>query len=173
MPSQHPPSDESTIERCSSLVNDAMYAVGLQYRRLHGTEPEDEKFIFRWWWDIQFLVIALYRLRRAAKICYSAYGVQLALQHAVKQFDESLPDLKQMRDIGEHMDEYAVDKQTRHNLSVNRRMLQSGSWDGTTFHWLTGSLNVDGALAAAIDLHKAVMNAKRAFFGKSEQLPDT
>ena len=39
------PDPAATWERSKSLVNDAMYTVALQRRRLRGREPEDDTFI--------------------------------------------------------------------------------------------------------------------------------
>jgi len=60
--------------------------------------------------------------------------------------------LKRMRDIAEHIDEYAVDAPRRHDNNVDRMMLGRGEWDGTTFHWLDVQLNIDVARSAAEQL---------------------
>lgn len=59
-----------------------------------------------------------------------------------------------MRNVGEHVDGYAVDAASRHENSVSRLQLQAGSWDGTVYSWLGESLNVDVALNAAEKLSK-------------------
>lgn len=57
--------DAAALERAKSLANWACYTIALQRRRLQSGEPEDETFIFRWWADLEFLVVTLRRLRRA------------------------------------------------------------------------------------------------------------
>jgi len=63
-----------------------------------------------------------------------------------------------MRNIAEHADDYAIDSPKRHVKTVDRRQLEVGQWDGTTFRWLQEAdgaphqLNIDVALAAAEDL---------------------
>ncbi len=49
-----------------------------------------------------------------------------------------------------------ADAASRHEKSVSRLQLQVGSWDGTVYSWLGGSLNVDVALNAAEKLLEAI-----------------
>lgn len=59
------PSSAAVMERAFSLVNEAMFTVELQRRRVRSEEPEDSRFPARWWADVQFLIVAL---RRAAEL---------------------------------------------------------------------------------------------------------
>lgn len=113
-------------------------------------------FIFRWWADVQFLIVALSRLRRSAQIAQSVAAVSTVVEAAIREFDQALPCLKTMRNIGEHVESYAVDDPKRHNKSVSRSQLQVGQWDGTVYVWLGESLNIDVALDAARKLLEAV-----------------
>ena len=155
------PTDAAILERAKSLCNEACYMVLLQRRRLQTIEPEDEVFVFRWWADLQFLIIALHRLRRWAHLAADVPSVSNDLQVAIREFDNALPDLAKMRNVGEHIDDYAVDhpKKRRHR-DVDRRQLQVGKWDGKVFRWLESSPNVDDALKAAEKLLQAVREAK-------------
>jgi hypothetical protein len=38
-----------------------------------------------------------------------------------------------MRNVGEHIDDYALDRTSRHHPAVNRGMLQVASWDDNTY----------------------------------------
>ncbi len=62
------PSDAAILERAFSLVNEAMMTIALQRRRVRSSEPEDETFVFRYWADLQFFIIAMRRLRRVAEL---------------------------------------------------------------------------------------------------------
>ena len=70
--------------------------------------------------------------------------------------------LATMRNIGEHFDSYALDSPGRHDKWIDRRQLEVGEWDGTTFRWLRQrdgryhELNTNDALAAAERLYDAV-----------------
>jgi hypothetical protein len=125
------PSPAAIIERAYSLANEAMFTIAMQRRRLRSVEPEDGKFVFRWWADLQFMILALNRLRLAALVAGKARGVKIGA--ALKNYDAALPLLKSMRDVGEHIDVYAVDSSKRFNKDISRRQLQTGTWDGTTF----------------------------------------
>ena len=154
-------SDASKIERTLSLASQEMYTVALQCRRLRSKEPEDSKFIFRWWADLQFLIVSLTRLRRSIEIAKKVSVAKNDLAKALKVFDRSLPDLKTMRNVGEHIDNYANDQ--GRNKNVNRRELQVGSWDGTTYIWLGKSLNIDDANRAGKELFQELQNVAKKF----------
>jgi hypothetical protein len=62
-----------------------------------------------------------------------------------------------MRNVGEHIDEYAIEKGRDRN--VDRRALQVGSFGKVTLDWLGGRLDADAALAAAEALHRAIKAA--------------
>jgi hypothetical protein len=66
-----------------------------------------------------------------------------------------------MRNVGEHIDDYAVDSPKRQHKEVRRQDLQVGTWDGTTYEWLGDSLNIDTAHEAAYALFVAVSTAAK------------
>jgi hypothetical protein len=156
------PSDAAILERAKSLGSEACYAIALQRRRLRSTEPEDAVFISRPWVDLQFMIVALRRLRRSALLAARVRLVAEDLQAAIKEFDQTLPSLAKIRNVGEHIDEYATDSQKRHHLDVSRRQLQVGSWDGKFFSWIVG-LDIDTALKAAEKLFKAIKDGIAKF----------
>jgi len=150
------PSDAAILERAVSLAHEAALTVALQRRRLRSDEPEDEVFPGRWWVDAQFLIVALRRLRRAAELAQKVAAAERAVKTAVSDFDLALPGIREMRNVGEHIDSYAVDDPNGHHSVVRRQELQVGSWDGTTYSWLNHELDVDVAEAAALDLYEAL-----------------
>jgi hypothetical protein len=123
------PSSEVILERAKSLSNEACFTVAMQHRRLRSTEPEDEKFIFRWWADLQFLIVALRRLRRSVQLIANVPRISEPIQPAIKEFDSALPGLVRIRNVGEHIEDYVLSR--GHDASINRGQLQVGSWDGT------------------------------------------
>lgn len=68
------------------------------------------------------------------------------IQQAIKAFDEALPVLSRLRNVGEHIDDYAVGE--GFDSSVRWGQLQVGGWDGVTFAWLGTELNADRAMEA-------------------------
>jgi hypothetical protein len=154
------PTDKVILERAQSLCNEACYTVALQCRRLRSQEPEDNAFIFRWWADLQFLIIALRRLRRAAELGENISSVSTVLKEAIRDFDHALPNIKKIRNVGEHIDQYVLDAPKRHHKDVHRGELQVGHWDGTVFTWLGTDLNIDAALDAAEKLFLTVQQLR-------------
>lgn len=156
------PSDEAILERALSLANEAMFTVALQVRRLSSEELEDQVFVFRWWADLQFLVVALRRLQRSAAIALQVQVAAARVADALAEFELALPGLPVMRNVGEHTDAYAVDSPSRHHQFVDRRMLQVGEWDGRTYTWLRDAagqpmrLDVQDARAAAEELFQGL-----------------
>lgn len=155
------PSDAATIERAHSLANEAIHMVALQRRRLQSEEPEDETFIFRRWADFQFFIVSLRRLRQAALLAARPTAGKAAIESAISEFDDSLPDLRKMRNVGEHVDEYAVER--GRDRSVSRRALQVGTFNATTLEWLGERLDADEALAAAERLYGAIKDARSTY----------
>jgi hypothetical protein len=102
----------------------------MQLRRIRGVEPEDDDFVFRRLADIRFFIISLNRLRTTATIGYNVPDtkIQCSIIEAVEEFDKALPELKKLRNIGEHQNGYAVDSPDRRVklLIVNSSKLISG-----------------------------------------------
>ncbi|HCG03147.1 MAG TPA: hypothetical protein DEV93_21730 [Chloroflexi bacterium] len=159
------PTSAATYERARRLANVSMFAVDLQVRRLRSTEPEDGTFIFRKWFDFDSLIVALTRLRRAATLARKVPEIRRPVAAALREFDSSLPDFTRLRDVAEHIDEYAVDSGKRD--SVLRHDLEVSSIDGggPTLNWLGVQLNASEALVAAGRLFKAIQDAS-AFLPK-------
>ncbi len=147
------PSDEATYERARRLANLAIWTVKIQLRRLQSVEPEDEEFIIRKFSDFHFLIVALTRLRRAAELAQKVDPLKKTMKKAIRDFDSSLPSRKKMRDIAEHIDEYAID--SGRNKSVSRKSLEVASCNGTTWTWLGHDLNTNEAMKASDQLFEA------------------
>jgi hypothetical protein len=152
-------SDKSILQRAISLCNEACFAVALQHRRLRSTEPEDKSFVFRWWVDIQFLVVALRRLRRPAEIAGCVSALSDLISVALREFDDTLPSLAKMRNVGEHVEDYALGR--GRDTTVSPGELQVGCLDWPVYSWLGESLNLDTALTAAEKLLQAVRGCSR------------
>jgi hypothetical protein len=101
-------SDQAILQRAICLCNEACFAVALQHRRLRSTEPEDDTFVFRWWVDLQFLIVALRRLRRSAEIAECIPMLADLINVALRGFDEAVPGLAKMRNVGEHVEDYGL-----------------------------------------------------------------
>ncbi len=126
------PSDAVILERARRFANKAMWSVALQHRRLRSTEPEDAEFVFRWWVDLQFFIVALRRLRRAGELARRAASVADFVSKTLTTFDRKLPQLALIRNVGEHIDDYAAGAPGRRYKAIGRGMVQVGAWGGST-----------------------------------------
>ena len=82
------------------------------------------------------------------------------MRSALAVFEKAVPDLRRMRNIGEHADEYALDSDRRHVKSIGSGQIEVCAWNGQTYQWLDRSVNVDDALAASQTLFKAVQSRR-------------
>lgn len=148
------PSPEATYERARRLANVALWTVNLQCRRLQSSEPEDNEFIFRKWADFHFLIVALTRLRRAAVLATKVTVIKPEIKKALAEFDVELPNIKTMRDVTEHIDDYATDD--GRNKNVSRKSLEVSALNDTTFEWLGFKLDAHKALNSSEKLFDAI-----------------
>jgi hypothetical protein len=152
------PSHAATYERARRLANIEVWTVALQVRRLRSREPEDGEFVLRRWADFLFLITALTRVRRAGSLAARVPAIADDIKSALRDFDAALPHLKNMRDVAEHFDDYAVD--AGRLTAISRKSLEVGTMDETTFQWLGYELNADAALDAAHELFRRIRAAQ-------------
>lgn len=155
------PSDASNLERAKSLCNTAMFTIALQYRRLGTVEPEDKIFLFRELADFHFMITALTYLRKAATIAAKVPTIKKGVNRAIKEFDTALPALTKMRDVLEHIDDYALNKGK--HTDVQRQDLQVATWGSGTYDWLGIKFNAGAALAAAERLFKSIIDSVKQY----------
>lgn len=152
--------DKIKLERAYSLANETMFTISLQCRRVKSEEPEDTQFVMRWWADLLFLILALYRLRKIFNITKRIPHITNQINVAITDYDTKLPYLSKFRNVIEHLDEYAIDE--GHTKGISRKEIQVGSWDGNVFEWLNEKLDVNEAEVAAGKLFltfKKIMNS--------------
>jgi hypothetical protein len=140
-----------------------MWSIELQCRRLESVEPEDAEFVLRRWADFDFLIVALTRLRRATWLAAKIPQLQASLHPALERFDKALPDLKKMRDVAEHVDDYAVDGGRQKAVVRQALEVSTIEADGPTLCWLQARLNAREASQASRALFAAVKGASHRF----------
>jgi len=161
------PSATATYERARRLANIAVWSIELQCRRLESAEPEDTRFVLRRWADFDYLIVALTRLRRAAQLAARIPQLQASLAAALAQFDSALPDLKQMRDVAEHIDDYALDQGRQKAVARQSLEVSTIEAEGPTLRWLQARLNAWETSQASQALFAAVKEASRLFLAGS------
>src|SRR5579863_2105238 len=152
------PSEAAIYERARRLADMSVRTVALQYRRVKTKEPEDSEFFLRRWTDFLFLIGALTRCRRAAKLASQVGSIKAEMEAALRAFDNSLPSLKTMRDTAEHIDDYALERGQKREIS--RMSLEVGVVGSSKFEWLGLSLDADKALESAQRLYSTIKSAK-------------
>src|SRR6266571_4771828 len=162
------PSSHDVLERAARLASESMRAVNIQLRRVRSAEPEDSEWMSRVVMDCQFLVVALWRLRTAARIAASVDSDSgNGVARALAAFDGQLPELATMRHVGQHLDAYALDHPKRRRQRkpggtelIGRRLLEVYSWSEDQFGWLRGTIDFGQAKAAAEALYASVRAAR-------------
>lgn len=160
-------SEAAVLERAKSLATNWMWAVALQHDRIVNPRQQDHSFHpfglrnFNEA-DIHFLVIALRRLRQAAATIEYAPQQWESVHPAIQSFDARLPWLKRLRDVFEHLEDYAIDSNLRQSPTT-RRELQVWTFNDHGVNWLGYDVNWWEAYAAAKDLYSAVKAANEAF----------
>ncbi|HUY90031.1 MAG TPA: hypothetical protein VMV10_14945 [Pirellulales bacterium] len=166
-------SDAAVVERAKSMANDWMFAVSLQNDRIVNPRPQDQPFHpfgiqgFNEA-DVHFWAIALQRLRQIATTVESAPQQWDPVRRAIETFDAKLPWLKRLRDVFEHLQDYAIDSNLRHT-PTSRRELQvwSGGEDG--LNWLGYDVDWREAHLAAKDLYASVKAAYDSLAAQAKQ----
>ena len=154
------PDSEEILYRAVMRANRAMFAIDMQVRRIGSSEPEDGEFLARRIADFEFLIVAATRLRRAANLAKRAPETSTQITNALVQFDQSLPGLKKLRDIAEHIDDYSVDK--GNDESIDRMYLENCmvTGSGQTWTWLGESINTDDLRNASSALFRELKRAQ-------------
>lgn len=145
------------------LANIAAWSVELQVHRLRASREEIPGFAMQPAVDFHLLVTVLSRLRKAAKIVATVPKIA----DEIKQFDELLPDLRDMRNIQEHIDEYRLGN--GYNKSVNTSALLTVILDHDRIAWLDYEINLENALRASANLFKSIAeNPPQAYLEKAQ-----
>jgi len=154
-----------------SVANDAIRAVAMQRSRVLANLPEDETFFgargFRQEIDLNFMLVALRRLRRAATLAARIEGCQESLRESIRQFDEALPGLATMRNVGEHIDEYILGQANRRHRDVYPSSVGVRLWftssGALVFDWVGQQIDIDKALKAAEHLYSDILASMRSW----------
>ena len=141
-------------EEARSLANIACWSIELQIHRLRKEEAEIPEFVMQRVADFHFLLIAINRLHRAAKLANNAIDHKLSSQ--IKEFKQSLPGWKEIRNVMEHIDEYWQHK--GHNSSVSTGALPVFLFDNDIVTWCGVELNLETVRQASSRLFQAIQD---------------
>ena len=103
--------------------------------------------------------MALTRLRRTAELAAKVPTINERMSIALKTFDTVLPQLRTMRNVAEHIDDYAIGGGRDKNIS--RQSLEVAISDGEVWHWLGFEMDLGVALSASVALFGALKDCER------------
>ncbi|WP_157746184.1 hypothetical protein [Mycobacterium marseillense] len=139
--------------------------VEIQLGRIRdGHRSKDPDAVWTVFIDIEFLISSLWKMRLAGNLALSVTAQSWTALH---DFDVAVPNLKLMRDVMQHLDEYGRDgdgrrhRNPRSSQLIGRRYLHSQmSFDDHSFNWLGGALDFDQAHNASLQLLSALREAR-------------
>jgi hypothetical protein len=111
-------------------------------------EPSQNRDLWEVEIDLHFLIVALVRLGRAVIRAVDETGLRLAMASKLEAFTTATPGLRQMRDVGEHADEYNLSKGRRSDVpraQVQSWSLSTNTAGGLVWRWIGQELDVDSA----------------------------
>lgn len=163
-----PITDQALVERMRTEATTWVNGVHMQHHRISKplAVPDDPSAgAWRQEIDLHFLLVALTRLRRAVGLATRVGLIQQALLVRIAEFDDQVPYLLRLRNVGEHFDDYTIGK--GRDSQVKRAQLQTWSMGSDTNGQLTWTwLGVEMRPAEA---HAAAKNLYRGFLADAEQ----
>ena len=81
------------------VANNFVFSVAMQISRIREKRADVEPFVMRPFVDLEFLVVGLTRLRRAANVINLFPYTETKLSQAMEKYDKRLSNLKQLRNI--------------------------------------------------------------------------
>ncbi|ESZ99708.1 hypothetical protein ThrDRAFT_02702 [Frankia casuarinae] len=163
------PTEIEVLNRAVRLASNSLYVIDIQIRRIAGDEPEDEDYLFRVWADIDFLIITLWKIRTVTLAAARRLPSDLALTDAIAEFDRSVPHLKLMRDVGQHLEDYMINAASRRHrrpgteYKISRRQLEVAAWSQNDFRWLDAVLDFTDSRKAASVLYSRLRAARSKY----------
>lgn len=128
----------------------------LQAERLRAARDEVEAPSQRWS-DAQFFIVAANRFKHSVELATSFEGFQSSetLVVAMKVFDAAAPNLKNMRDVGEHVEGYGSGR--GHNEAVRDVDIHSAVVTGTSFKWIGLEVKYSAVISAAAEVVETLL----------------
>ena len=150
-------------EDVRTIANTYTLMVELQISRIHEELQNDEFFIMRHFVDFEFLLVALFRLRRAACAIVRIPIARATIQRAIKNYDKRLPDLKKLRNISEHYDAYLLEE--GHDDTIDKEAIRLSLLTkcrlNATIEWMGYTMNLNECKTAADELFLEIQAVRK------------
>lgn len=147
--------DYVKLERAKSLATEAISTIALQCRRFKSQEPEDGTFLFRREVDIRFLILAMHQLYKVAELANEDSSNVNNIQSFIHAYDREYPNLRFVRNVIMHIDEYIVGKGKNPEYSKDKILVSSIK--DTKFDWLGQTYDVDVVLKSSESFYLRVL----------------
>ncbi len=153
-------SPRELLDRALMRAKRAVWTIEHQCKRIRSDDESDTKFLGRREADWLFLIVMLFRLRRAAKIALHAPIFRGSVSRAIERFDNSLGHLERLRNASEHLDDYIAG--VGRDCGVNPHAMELSYVGRETFKFIGGQLDLNDALQASIELCAALKKLETA-----------
>ncbi|MEX1034407.1 MAG: hypothetical protein WDZ54_00515 [Sneathiella sp.] len=132
------------------FANIAVYSIALQIQRINSDKFEIADFTMQHFVDFHFLITALTQLRNIAETVAEISGIRADIQ----VFDDDLSDLRHIRNVLEHIDEYRLGR--GHNQNIAASSTQTYVFGNNVMHYVGYKIDLDVALKASERLFEAI-----------------
>jgi hypothetical protein len=152
----------ASMRVCGQSAFDAALAVRTQIERLRTLDMHSPTEHSRRTSDAQFLVIALWRLRMAGEMCAELIDDSSPILRALDAYDAALPQIKNLRHVLMHYDNYVLGNDKRRNHAPGSERLYGARDVGSLapspdgFGWLGVEYWFEPTEAAAIEIYRVI-----------------
>lgn len=161
------------FEKAIRLATTILFSIELQYERMQTNGSKDISIASQIKWiDFQFFIIALNRLEKVACLLKSIHIIKSKIKLAIKEFNKSIPDLKTIRNIIEHLEEYAkgsgnLNKNGEEEI-ISRHGIENHSILGSKWSWLEYKIDIDISFEASKKLYSTIIECKKIMQDKRQ-----
>jgi hypothetical protein len=142
--------DLAVLEDARMLANRAAWSIELQIQRLNRDEYEIDGFVMQPFVDFHYLLIAIGRMEKAAKLA----GHVIDMSAPLKQFKSQLPWLPKLRNAMEHIDDYQLGRGRDTTVTTNGLHVFTDGRD--SMHWLGVEVEYKTVVSAASSLLEGI-----------------
>jgi hypothetical protein len=135
--------DLAVFEDARMLANRAVWSIKLQIQRLNLGHTEIEGFVMQPFVDFHYLLIAIGRMEKAAKLASHVMDMSKELE----RFKSRLPWLPKLRNAMEHIDDYQIGSGRDKSVRTGDLHVFSGGKD--SMHWLGVEVEYKAVVQAA------------------------
>lgn len=152
-----PTSTDVAIQKAVSFATAELGAMRLQSKRLQAATAGTDDVSSQSWSDAQFFLVALTRFKHSVQVATSFDGFipSSELFEAQRELDASAPELKLMRDVGEHLEDYAAGSGRKDEARDDE--IHTAVVTAHSFNWIGREVKFRAAISAAEKVIQALL----------------